>query len=116
MGKGINAKPSGVHIAFSGGTGVLCYLDLVAYLIRENLGQNSAAKGVKIDKDFKFILYVSYASLKDSIAREMCLGLQTICSKLNISNFEYHERISNSGANTNQSLSTTAQPLQEKVK
>ena len=38
LGKGLNVKPTGVHIAFSGGTGVLVYIDLVAYLIRENLG------------------------------------------------------------------------------
>ena len=38
LGKGLNVKSSGVHIAFSGGTGVLVYIDLVAYLIRENLG------------------------------------------------------------------------------
>lgn len=44
LGKGLNVKPSGVHIAFSAGTGALVYIDLVAYLIRENLGLNSGSK------------------------------------------------------------------------
>jgi len=38
MGKGLDIQPSGVHIAFTAGTGVLPFLDLVAYLIRLNLG------------------------------------------------------------------------------
>ena len=51
MGKGIDLKPSGVHIAFSAGTGVLPFLDLVAFLIRHNLGQASPelSNGKKID-------------------------------------------------------------------
>ena len=77
LGKGLNVKPSGVHIAFSAGTGALVYIDLVAYLIRENLGLNSESK--KIDKNFKFVFFVSYASLHDAIGRDLCLGLQQIC-------------------------------------
>ena len=38
MGKGLNVMTSGVHIAFTAGTGILPFLDLVAYLIRLNLG------------------------------------------------------------------------------
>lgn len=41
MGKGLDLKTSGVHIAFTGGTGVLPFLDLVAHLIRLNLGMVS---------------------------------------------------------------------------
>ncbi len=38
MGKGLDLQNSGIHIAFTAGTGVLPFLDLVAYLIRFNLG------------------------------------------------------------------------------
>lgn len=38
MGKGLDFQPTGIHIAFTAGTGVLPFLDLVAYLIRLNLG------------------------------------------------------------------------------
>ena len=39
MGKGLQIKPSGVHIAYTAGTGCLAFIDLVAYLIRKNLNQ-----------------------------------------------------------------------------
>lgn len=38
MGKGLGIQPSGIHIAFAAGTGVLVFLDLVAFLIRKNMG------------------------------------------------------------------------------
>ena len=37
MGRGLRPKQSGIHIAFSAGTGVLIFMDLVAYLIRQEL-------------------------------------------------------------------------------
>ena len=39
MGTGLDLLPTGVHIAFAAGTGILPFLDLVAYMIRLNLGQ-----------------------------------------------------------------------------
>ena len=38
MGKGLDIQHSGTHIAISAGTGILVFLDLVAHLIRKNLG------------------------------------------------------------------------------
>ena len=38
MGKGLDIKSEGTHIAFSAGTGCLVFVDLVAHLIRKNLG------------------------------------------------------------------------------
>lgn len=35
MGKGLQIERTGVHIAFSAGTGALVFLDLVAHLIRK---------------------------------------------------------------------------------
>jgi hypothetical protein len=37
MGKGLDLQPTGVHVAFTAGTGILPFLDLVAFLIRYNL-------------------------------------------------------------------------------
>lgn len=82
MGKGLDLHSSGIHIAFTGGTGVLPFLDLVAYLIRLNLGLVNEDLGDEdetipnIDESlsrpkrllfkdlehFKFALYVSYPS------------------------------------------------------
>ena len=38
MGKGLSIQHSGTHIAFTAGTGILVFVDLVAHLIRKNLG------------------------------------------------------------------------------
>ena len=42
MGKGLLIKSQGVHIAFTAGTGVLVFLDLVAHLARKAFGEVSA--------------------------------------------------------------------------
>ncbi len=39
MGKGLDLKSEGVHIAFTAGTGILPFLDLVAFLIRYHLNE-----------------------------------------------------------------------------
>ena len=38
MGKGLDIQAEGTHIAFTAGTGILVFVDLVAALIRKNLG------------------------------------------------------------------------------
>ena len=38
MGKGLQPARSGLHVAFAAGTGVLVFVDLVAYLSRQHLG------------------------------------------------------------------------------
>ena len=37
MGKGLEIQRKGTHIAYTAGTGVLVFVDLVAHLIRKNL-------------------------------------------------------------------------------
>jgi len=37
MGKGIHVKEKGVYIAFTAGTGILTFLDLVAQILIDNL-------------------------------------------------------------------------------
>lgn len=67
----------GIHVAFTGGTGVLTFLDLVALILRANLGllntEDIPIFGTK--STFKFILYVSFASRKDSLALDLMEGL-----------------------------------------
>ena len=38
IGKGLCLKESGTHIAIAAGTGILLFVDLVAHLIRKNVG------------------------------------------------------------------------------
>ena len=41
MGKGLQPSSSGLHVAFAAGTGVLVFIDLVAYLTRQSFGIKS---------------------------------------------------------------------------
>lgn len=65
LGKGLNLKKDGVHLAFVGGTGVLVFVDLIALLIRQNLGLLKSREPISIfetNSTFKFVLYASFAS------------------------------------------------------
>ncbi len=46
MGKGLDLRSSGVHIAFTAGTGILPFLDLVAFLIRYNLNDAEGSQNL----------------------------------------------------------------------
>ena len=92
MGKGINPARAGTNIAFTAGTGCLVFMDLVAYLIRLNLGIND--KEEMVDKSFKFIFYASFPKEADSIGVDMCRGLEELCNKKGVKNFEFHVRFS----------------------
>ena len=37
MGHGLKAKPTGRHFVFAAGTGILCFVDLVASMIHDKL-------------------------------------------------------------------------------
>ncbi|CDW80902.1 cytochrome b5-like heme steroid binding domain containing protein [Stylonychia lemnae] len=96
LGKGLQIHPSGTHIAFTAGTGILVFVDLVAHLIRKNLNLLPPDEDSQISiKDFKFILYASFQSEQDSIAYEMCKGLHTYCESKGLKNFEFNVRFSN---------------------
>jgi hypothetical protein len=58
FGVGLGIRPTGVHVAFSAGTGVLVFLDLVTKIILHNTGIKSL--GPDFDEDFKFVLYISH--------------------------------------------------------
>jgi NAD(P)H-flavin reductase len=63
LGKGLELQKEGVHMAFTAGTGCLVFLDLVAHLIRKNLGLLTKEEGEMLSStNFKFILYVSFRS------------------------------------------------------
>ncbi|CDW73069.1 cytochrome b5-like heme steroid binding domain containing protein [Stylonychia lemnae] len=95
MGKGLDIQYTGSHIAFSAGTGILTFLDLVAYLIRKNLGLLPPDEDQQTDShSFKLILFASFRQRGESIGDELCRGLLQISQKLKIHNFEYYVRYS----------------------
>ena len=64
MGMGLQIYPTGVHIAYTAGTGCLVFMDLVAYLIRKNLNQMTSKEGKQVMKNFKFVFYTSFPNKK----------------------------------------------------
>jgi hypothetical protein len=73
FGKGLSLKPTGVHVAFAAGTGVLVFLDLVGRIILHNSGVKSL--GPEFDEDFKFIFYMSHQSLSETMGMDLCYKL-----------------------------------------
>ena len=96
MGKNLGLSATGTHIAFVGGTGILVFSDLVAYLVRLNLSLLDEGDDNIIDKhNFKFVLYASFARPEEVIGGQMLNGLQRICEKKGLKNFELIYRFSN---------------------
>ncbi len=97
IGKGLDLHREGVHIAFAAGTGVLPFVDLVAHLIRKNMGLLTKEEDSQLHRSrFKFILHVSFQRRNNGIALELCHKLEDICKLKNKKNFEFHARFSTS--------------------
>ena len=92
MGKGTLVDKNGVNIAFTAGTGCLVFLDMVAFLIKLNLG--IAYNPKDFGPDFKFVFYTSFRHKGDSIALDLCEGLQRVCKEKGLDNFVFFCRLS----------------------
>jgi hypothetical protein len=96
MGKNLGLDSTGTHLAFVGGTGILVFIDLVAYLIRLNLDLLKPGDDNIIDKNsFRFVLYASFANPEEVLGKELLEGLQHICKQKGLNNFELVYRFSN---------------------
>jgi len=111
FGHGLKPSSSGVHIAFAAGTGVLCFVDLVAALIQfelnvgirstVNAGQATIKSSI-LENDLhqvQFHLYVSFPRRSESIALEMFEAFDTYCKRNNIKIFSLHLRLSQEKVN-----------------
>jgi NAD(P)H-flavin reductase len=79
---------------------VLVFVDLIALMIRQNLGLLNGSPNIPIfatGSTFKFVLYASFASREDAVGLELLEGLQEITKSLNLKNFHLELRFSNSG-------------------
>jgi hypothetical protein len=92
FGKGLGIKPTGIHVAFSAGTGVLVFLDLVTRIILHNTGVKSL--GDDFDDEFKFILNISHQNLGETMGMDLCLKLVELNKTLKIDNFTLVPRLS----------------------
>ena len=78
------------------GTGVLIFIDLVAYLIRYNLNLlNRNDRELISESNFRFILHVSFPRKEEAVAIEMLEALQSVTQKKGLNNFELVVRYSN---------------------
>jgi hypothetical protein len=91
MGKGMQVALSGVYVAFTGGTGALVFLDLVARLILNNLKLLPVEQRFK--PDFKFIFYASFKSKESSLGVDLCQKLAELNKRLGIDNFSFTLRL-----------------------
>jgi ferredoxin-NADP reductase len=74
FGKGLNIRKgaNGTYVAFAAGTGILPFMDLVAYLARKQTGQwyedeNKHAVG----DNFTLILFASFPRQRDAIGLKL---------------------------------------------
>lgn len=95
MGHGLGIEPTGTHVAFVAGTGILVFVDLVAYLIRLNLDMISEDKGVLSKTKFKFVLYASFPNRNEAVGLDLVDSLVKLNEKVNCGNFEAVLRFSN---------------------
>lgn len=99
----------GTIVGLALGTAIVPFMDLVAYLMRLNVFNQSVKKGqnVKIfgderfdwctDPSFKFVLFVSVRTLDEGIGLELCKKLDEFNSQNNYQNFQLHLRVSSGG-------------------
>jgi hypothetical protein len=98
MGRGLQIKPTGQHVAFCAGTGALVFLDLVSHLLITNIF-NSQSRALPAEMKFyqpgfKFHLYVSFQSRKMAIGLELIEALVKVNEKLGLDNFTATVRLS----------------------
>ena len=91
-------------MAFVGGTGILVFLDLIALMIRVNLGlipEQEVPAIFNAKTQFKFVLYASFPTRKEAIGLDLIEGLRDINKLLSkndtafFNNFELILRIRN---------------------
>ncbi len=67
----------------------MVFMDLVAHLLRKNLGLLSKEEDAMLDgKNFKFVFYLSFQKREDSMGLELVEGLQSVCREKNLTNFQ----------------------------
>ena len=74
-----------MHVVFVGGTGILVFLDLIAYMLRKAIAEDHPDrpmfKGERFDDlapDFELIMYATFPRRADAIALDLCEGAARI--------------------------------------
>lgn len=98
MGKPLGISPTGLHVCFAGGTGILPFMDMIGQLAFANLGLTEALGQPPTDSiqpaKFRLRLYVSFQNKKESVGMELITALDSFCKRHNLTNFELYQRFS----------------------
>ena len=90
-GLGLGPSSSGTHLVFVGGTGILVFLDLVAYMLRRMLAGAAAGPGNEVfegeefpdlDDGFELVMYAAFPRRSEGIGLELCEGAARVSNKL----------------------------------
>ena len=94
-GLGLTTKSEGTFLAFSAGTGVLVFIDLVAKMLLTLLNAPFGEDEEKLHDNFKLVFYASFQNKADSIALPLLNGLQTLAEKRGVAHkFQLNLRFS----------------------
>lgn len=97
-----NESLSNTHILFSGGTGIIPFIDFILFIFRymifsiSNIKDDNEFSKIKIDKSFQIILFNSFPDISKGIFHDFCISLDEFDKKFNLKTFSYFPRISNS--------------------
>ena len=100
------AELSGTYVSFGGGTGVFCFIDFVAFVLRymcnkicvsqfNEMGNTINSEDFSMVKDnFNLIYFSTFADDESAVFHEICEELQELDKKYNLNVFKFYSRIS----------------------
>jgi len=91
-GLGITKESEGVHVAFTAGTGILVFIDLVTRIYLSRI--EAIPEEERLSPLFKFVLYASFANKQDACGVELCEKVNNFMLKYGFNNFELYSRYS----------------------
>lgn len=95
---GLQLDKDGHNIAFTGGTGILVFLDVVAMILLYVCGDTiQGINKPNFGPNFKFTLYFAAPSEEEAIGLQLCEKVFELTQKLGLKNFDLILRISGKG-------------------
>ena len=95
---GLQLDKNGHNIAFTGGTGILVFLDVVAMILLQACGEKIQGESrPNFGPDFKFTLYFAAPSEEEAIGLQLLEKVYELTQKLGLKIFNLVLRISGKG-------------------
>ena len=81
IGKGCFLKRSGTHLAITAGSGIMGFIDLIAWIARWRLGLLTPEEEEQFEPDFRFVLYMNFRKEEDTVGVDFFTNLANLCKK-----------------------------------